>query len=41
MFGTLFGCGKPKPPLATLTGLHEKGVVSDEQFEEQKRRLLG
>jgi hypothetical protein len=27
--------------LATLTELHEKGVVSDEQFEEQKRRLLG
>ncbi len=27
--------------LATLTELHEKGVVSDEQFEAQKRRLLG
>jgi hypothetical protein len=27
--------------LATLTELHDKGVVSDEQFEEQKRRLLG
>lgn len=27
--------------LATLTELHEKGVVSDAQFEEQKRRLLG
>jgi hypothetical protein len=27
--------------LATLSELHEKGVVSDEQFEAQKRRLLG
>ena len=27
--------------LATLTELHEKGIVSDEQFEAQKRRLLG
>lgn len=27
--------------LATLTELHEKGVVTDEQFEAQKRRLLG
>jgi hypothetical protein len=35
--------GQPPDPialLATLTELHEKGVVSDEQFEEQKRRLL-
>jgi len=35
---------QPQDPialLATLTELHEKGVVSDEQFEEQKRRLLG
>jgi hypothetical protein len=27
--------------LATLTELHEKGIVTDEQFEAQKRRLLG
>jgi hypothetical protein len=26
--------------LATLTELHEKGVVSDERLEAQKRRLL-
>jgi hypothetical protein len=27
--------------LATLSELHEKGVVTDAQFDEQKRRLLG
>ena len=27
--------------LATLSELHDKGIVSDEQFEAQKRRLLG
>lgn len=38
---TATGAQDPIALLATLTELHEKGVVTDEQFEEQKRRLLG